>query len=151
LNGSDVVDARATSILIHSHIGICQAATPATIALAVDTNQPIAPRSTIHDIVTRQLAVPSQMAAAGIQAASTAHAPRSKDAPPVSNEIHLLNEIDQPGGAATVAKKLGDAHRRNSKAQLLPEDVVNFVGSWTLIRPVPRSAAAPSGSAPRAS
>ena len=55
-------------------------------------------------------------------------APVPKDRPGVAGEVRVLNAIDQPGGAAAVARQLDDARKRDPKAQLFPEDLVNFVG-----------------------
>jgi dienelactone hydrolase len=56
------------------------------------------------------------------------HAPAPKDRPKVADEVRILTAIDQPGGPATVAKQLDDARKRDSKAQLFPEDLVNLIG-----------------------
>ena len=56
------------------------------------------------------------------------HAPAAKDAPKIPAEIQVLNEIDQPGGAARIAKRLADARKSRADAQLFPEDAVNLVG-----------------------
>ncbi len=55
-------------------------------------------------------------------------APAAKDRPRVADEVHVVNTIDQPGGTTAVGRKLDDARKRDAKAQLFPEDVVNFVG-----------------------
>jgi hypothetical protein len=56
------------------------------------------------------------------------HAPADTEQPKISDEVQVLNEIDQPGGAATVAQRLEEARKSDGKVQLFPEDLVNFVG-----------------------
>jgi len=46
----------------------------------------------------------------------------------VPKEVHVLDQIDQPGGAAKVAKNLEEARKQNPNAKLFPEDIVNFMG-----------------------
>jgi dienelactone hydrolase len=46
----------------------------------------------------------------------------------VPEEVHVLDQIDQPGGAARVAKNLEEARKHDSTAKLFPEDIVNFMG-----------------------
>jgi dienelactone hydrolase len=60
--------------------------------------------------------------------ATPGRAPVSKDAPEIPQESHILDLMDQPGGAAKVAKMLEDARRRDPRAVLFPEGVVNAVG-----------------------
>ncbi len=55
-------------------------------------------------------------------------APVSKDSAPVPQQAHLLDLIDQPGGAAKVAQKLGEARQKDPKAVLFPEAIVNIMG-----------------------
>jgi dienelactone hydrolase len=55
-------------------------------------------------------------------------APVSKDFAPVPPQAHLLDLIDQPGGAAKVAQKLGEARQKDPKAVLFPEAIVNIMG-----------------------
>src|SRR6202047_4825893 len=55
-------------------------------------------------------------------------APGTKETVAVPEEVHVLEQIDEPGGAAKVAKKLGEARQRDPKAKLFPEDIVNFMG-----------------------
>jgi dienelactone hydrolase len=55
-------------------------------------------------------------------------APGAKEAAAVPEEVHVLDQIDGPGGAAKVAKKLEEARTRDPKAKLFPEDIVNFMG-----------------------
>src|ERR1700722_7212431 len=57
------------------------------------------------------------------------HAPGARETIAVPKEVHVLNQIDEPGGAATVAKNLEEARKHDPKAQLFPEDIVNFVGN----------------------
>ena len=56
------------------------------------------------------------------------HAPAAKARASVAEEVPILNAIDQPGGAAAIGRKLEDARKRDPKAQLFPEDLVNFMG-----------------------
>jgi len=55
-------------------------------------------------------------------------APDTKDAPPISPESHVLDEIDQPSGAAKVGQLLEEARKRDPKATLFSEAMVNLVG-----------------------
>jgi dienelactone hydrolase len=55
-------------------------------------------------------------------------APGSKETAAVPEEVHVLDQIDEPGGAAKVAKKLEEARARDPKAKLFREDIVNFMG-----------------------
>jgi dienelactone hydrolase len=55
-------------------------------------------------------------------------APGHKETAAVPKEVQVLDEIDQPGGAAKVEKKLQEARRHDAKAELFPEDIVNYVG-----------------------
>ncbi len=55
-------------------------------------------------------------------------APASKDTPALPEEVHVLDMIDQPGGAAKVAQKLEAARQRDPKATLFSEAVVNVMG-----------------------
>jgi dienelactone hydrolase len=55
-------------------------------------------------------------------------APVPTERPRVDDEVQVLNTIDQPGGAAKVAQQLAAARKRDPKARLFPEDLVNFVG-----------------------
>jgi dienelactone hydrolase len=43
-------------------------------------------------------------------------------------EIHILDVLDQPGGAAKVAGMLEEARRRDPNAQVFPEDAANYMG-----------------------
>src|SRR4029077_9427715 len=56
------------------------------------------------------------------------NAPRDTNTPAIPQEIHTLDLIDQPGGAAKVAQTLDEARRSDPKATLFSEAVVNFVG-----------------------
>jgi dienelactone hydrolase len=56
------------------------------------------------------------------------HAPVDKATPPLQAQVPTLDLIDQPGGAAKVAHELEDARRRDPKATLFPEALVNFMG-----------------------
>jgi dienelactone hydrolase len=55
------------------------------------------------------------------------HAPAPKEQPALPRALSYLEKIDN-GGTAKVAKELEDARRADPKAQLFPEDVVNFMG-----------------------
>jgi dienelactone hydrolase len=55
-------------------------------------------------------------------------APGHKETPAVPTEVQVLDEIDQPGGAAKVEKKLQEARQHDAKAEIFPEDIVNYVG-----------------------
>ena len=55
-------------------------------------------------------------------------APAPKETPTLPEEVHVLDQIDEPGGAAKVAKKLEEARQRDPKAKLFREDFVNFMG-----------------------
>jgi dienelactone hydrolase len=55
-------------------------------------------------------------------------APGPKEKAAVPKEVHVLDEIDQPGGPAKVAKNLEEARKQDPKAKLFPEDIVNFMG-----------------------
>jgi dienelactone hydrolase len=55
-------------------------------------------------------------------------APGARETATVPKEVHVLDQIDQPGGAARVAKNLEEARKQDSKAKLFPEDIVNFMG-----------------------
>jgi dienelactone hydrolase len=55
-------------------------------------------------------------------------APGAKETAAVPEEVHVLDQIDEPGGAAKVAKKLEEARARDPKAKLFREDIVNFMG-----------------------
>lgn len=56
------------------------------------------------------------------------NSPPARYAPVIPREIHTLDLIDQPGGAARVAQMLEEARQRDDKATLFSEAVVNFVG-----------------------
>src|ERR1700720_1729193 len=55
-------------------------------------------------------------------------APGARETIAVSKEVDVLNQIDESGGAAKVARNLEEARKHAPKAQLFPEDIVNFVG-----------------------
>jgi dienelactone hydrolase len=55
-------------------------------------------------------------------------APGARQTAVVPKDVHVLDQIDQPGGAAKVAKNLEEARQHDSKAKLFPEDIVNYVG-----------------------
>jgi dienelactone hydrolase len=52
----------------------------------------------------------------------------AKDAPSMPPEIHILDQIDQPGGAAKVGQLLEETRKHDPKATLFSEANVNFVG-----------------------
>ncbi len=55
-------------------------------------------------------------------------APATKDAPAIPAEVHILDQIDQPGGAAKVRQLLEETRKHDPKATLFSEANVNFVG-----------------------
>jgi tetratricopeptide (TPR) repeat protein len=55
-------------------------------------------------------------------------APGTKETAAVPQEVHVLDQIDEPGGSAKVAKQLEEARQHDPKAKLFPEDLVNFMG-----------------------
>ena len=55
-------------------------------------------------------------------------APAPKERPAVPDEVRVLDQLDEPGGAAKIAKKLEEARQRDPKAKLFREDFVNFMG-----------------------
>ena len=55
-------------------------------------------------------------------------APVAKNAPGVPQEIKILDQIEQPGGAEKVAQTLADARQHDAKMNLFPEAIVNIMG-----------------------
>jgi len=55
-------------------------------------------------------------------------APASSEEATIPEEVKVLDQIDQPGGAAKVAQTLDQARQHNPGALLFPEDVVNLMG-----------------------
>jgi len=55
-------------------------------------------------------------------------APATKDAPAIPAEVHILDQIDQPGGSAKVRQLLEQTRKHDPKATLFSEANVNFVG-----------------------
>jgi dienelactone hydrolase len=55
-------------------------------------------------------------------------APTTANAPAIPAEAHILDQIDQPGGAAKVGQLLEEARQHDPKATLFSEATVNFVG-----------------------
>src|SRR6202050_1663061 len=55
-------------------------------------------------------------------------APTPANAPSIPPEAHILDQIDQPGGAAKVEQLLEEARQHDPKATLFSEATVNFVG-----------------------
>jgi dienelactone hydrolase len=51
-----------------------------------------------------------------------------KDAPAAPAWTTVVNEVDEPGGAERVAKKLAEARQSDPKAELFPEFIVNLIG-----------------------
>lgn len=56
------------------------------------------------------------------------HASASKQPATVPQEIPILEELDKPGGAATVEKKLAAARQSDPKATIFSEQFVNIMG-----------------------
>jgi len=56
------------------------------------------------------------------------HAPASKQKPTVTPVAQVLTILDEPGGAAKVSQMLADARKKDPKAAIFPEDVVNIMG-----------------------
>ena len=54
--------------------------------------------------------------------------PDTKDVPPIPPEVHILDQIDQPAGAAKVGQLLEEARKHDPQATLFSEAMVNFVG-----------------------
>jgi dienelactone hydrolase len=52
----------------------------------------------------------------------------TKNAPAIPPEVHILDQIDQPGGAAKVGQLLEESRQHDPKAVLFSEATVNFVG-----------------------
>src|ERR1700693_177343 len=52
----------------------------------------------------------------------------TKNAPAIPPEVHILDNIDQPGGAAKVGQLLEESRQHDPKAILFSEATVNFVG-----------------------
>jgi dienelactone hydrolase len=55
-------------------------------------------------------------------------APAQKDAPAVLQEVHVLDQIDQPGGPAKVSQLLQEARQHDPNAKLFSEQLVNVLG-----------------------
>lgn len=55
-------------------------------------------------------------------------APAGQSTVPGLPSTEVLNQIEAPGGAAQVAEKLAEARRKDPKAQLFSEGVVNLMG-----------------------
>jgi dienelactone hydrolase len=55
-------------------------------------------------------------------------APATKNAPAIPPEVHTLDQLDQPGGAAKVGQLLEETRKRDPRATLFSEAIVNFVG-----------------------
>jgi len=59
---------------------------------------------------------------------SPGQAPPTANAPAIPPEAQILNQVDQPGGAAKVGQLLEEARQHDPKAILFSEATVNFVG-----------------------
>ncbi len=55
-------------------------------------------------------------------------APATKDAPAIPPEVHILDQIDQPGGVAQVGQLFEETRKHDPKAMLFSEASVNFMG-----------------------
>ena len=55
-------------------------------------------------------------------------APTTANAPAIPPEAHILDQLDQPGGAAEVGQLLEESRQHDPKATLFSEATVNFVG-----------------------
>lgn len=55
-------------------------------------------------------------------------APADKSSWPASPLAQVLNEIETPGGAGRAAQKLAEARRKDPKAAVFPESMVNLMG-----------------------
>ena len=55
-------------------------------------------------------------------------APIDKSGWPASRSAQVLSEIETPGGAGKVERKLAQVRRKDPKAVIFPESVVNFMG-----------------------
>jgi len=55
-------------------------------------------------------------------------APATKNAPAIPPEVHTLDQIDQPGGAAKVGQLLEETRKHDPRATLFSEAMVNFLG-----------------------
>jgi hypothetical protein len=56
------------------------------------------------------------------------HAPVPADAPVIPETVRNIDVIDQPGGSAKMMQELNEARKRDPKAILFREDMVNFLG-----------------------
>jgi dienelactone hydrolase len=54
--------------------------------------------------------------------------PAAKETPTIPQEIHVLDVIDEPGGAAKVSQTLEQARQHSPKSTLFSEGVVNLIG-----------------------
>jgi dienelactone hydrolase len=54
--------------------------------------------------------------------------PQTNGSRPDPQVVSTLDQIDQPGGASVVAKKLAETRARDPKAVLFPEGIVNLMG-----------------------
>jgi dienelactone hydrolase len=56
------------------------------------------------------------------------HAPVPADAPVIPETVRNIDVIDQPGGSAKMMQELNEARKKDPKAILFREDMVNFLG-----------------------
>jgi dienelactone hydrolase len=55
-------------------------------------------------------------------------APKDKGSAPALPSAQILDQIEKPGGVTRVTAKLLEARKKDSKAQLFPEGIVNLMG-----------------------
>jgi len=55
-------------------------------------------------------------------------APGAIEKPVLPKEIQILDQLDQPGGAVNVSQMMVEARKKDPRARLFPEDVVNIMG-----------------------
>jgi len=67
-------------------------------------------------------------------------APATKDVPAIPPEVHILDEIDQPGGAANVGQLLEETRRHDPNATLFSEAMVNIMGYEHILSGDPKGA-----------
>ena len=56
------------------------------------------------------------------------NAPADKSSGSVSQSVQVLNQIETPGGVEQAARKLAEARRRDPKAVIFPQTIVNLMG-----------------------
>jgi hypothetical protein len=67
-------------------------------------------------------------------------APATKDVPTIPPEVHILDEIDQPAGAAKVGQLLEETRRHDPNATLFSEAMVNIMGYEHILSGDPKGA-----------